>query len=1065
MVKDDFIHIHSYNDPVGKDALSIKQVLWKRQRVSTIIRQFISRETSFVCVDGECVKEEDWKTTRLKRNSKVEVYPSVGFFWSLLFGTAKGFWATVAATAFNAAVAYGISYLGGKLLGPDVKEPKDLVESQNYGWDPHTIQAEGVPRPKAYGRNPHFGNVVGNWTDVNANGDEILYLILCYGTGPVEGRVADKTFIDEQPVDNYDNITLYDREGTFDQTAIFSKHKQEYRPDNLIVPYGKPKTITTPNNNFDDVEVTIEFPKGMWYYHKSGSPGGMAVGFTIEVSEKDEGVWTEVVNAVVQDATHSPIYKSYKLTDEGATFVNGTQYDIRVTKLVADSVERFESEMKIRSFREVIDIGFKRQGKVLLGIKAVGTEQFSGSLNIKSVWDDSICYLYDGADWVLEHTRNRAWIVFNILIQPVISGDGSSGDPYTIESYEGLNPSTQIDTAFFYEWAQWCDEQVIDGSEVSGSTEDRMTCDYIADQESDAWTVATELAKIGRCRLSWRGTVVTGWLDTPTTVTDMVTYKDIIENTWKNSWAPSDELAGKISVFFRDVLHNYKRRSIAVFSEDAGSHKRNINIEGSGCTSVSLATRIGNHFLERNEKIRNFNEFETGKIGVRWVLGDVLRVNHRIPDWGSSYRVVKKISSNTIEVERTTGEAELSISSGDALYVRGFDEGDADIEVAPYTVDSFTRNQITITGTWNPDVQTGWIVAVGSVVLRRIINKIWLPEHRFRFTVETYDSTVEDGDNETPELAQPDYTHSGFGVNKLLPPINVRQAIRLIDERILSKDVPALVSDIPIPTNIEWSGNDSDTIFWDPEDTDEDMIILYKGVNYVITEDNSGNSGRGGDTTDKFVLFDPNSSGVGFITTDSDTAAYAYLADGLWLMAINLSGVCHEATPMRLVHAGVLMAGTITADLGQIGNLTVGTLQIQNQAVTIPTSSYTAGAINLAVAGTDYTVQTVTFTSTGAAVDIVFTCLGTVGDGILHGRVRAKILRVQTGNNGTILDTSATNNIIVHYDSANGSTTISFTITDTPNAGSVTYNVDMQDTAITNTYIFVRSLRCQEVKK
>ena len=94
--------------------------------------------------------------------------------------------------------------------------------------------------------------MVANWTDIEDQegyniGTEVLYLTLCYGTGPVEGRVAGKTFINDRDINDFDDITLYERLGTLDQSAIFNTHKNEYRPENLVCPQNDPKMTATRN--------------------------------------------------------------------------------------------------------------------------------------------------------------------------------------------------------------------------------------------------------------------------------------------------------------------------------------------------------------------------------------------------------------------------------------------------------------------------------------------------------------------------------------------------------------------------------------------------------------------------------------------------------------------------------------------------------------------------------------------------------------------------------------------------------------------------------------------------
>jgi len=96
-----------------------------------------------------------------------------------------------------------------------------------------------------------------------------------------------------------------------------------------------------------------------------------------------------------------------------------------------------------------------------------------------------------------------------------------------------------------------------------------------------------------------------------------------------------------------------------------------------------------------------------------------------------------------------------------------------------------------------------------------------------------------------------------------------------------------------------------------------------------------------------------------------------------------------------------LQAGTITAGYGQIADATivtakiadlaVETLKIKDNAVTIPTSVYTAGSISFQLSWT--TIQTLTITTSGSPLLIGFSFVGVPISGM---RLGCRILRDAT---------------------------------------------------------------------
>ncbi len=183
-----------------------------------------------------------------------------------LFGSALI--AAIAGAVITIAFYMGVAYLGGVLFGTDVPEADTgpTANAQSRMWNPRSTQQEGIARPRAWGKNLHHGNVVAKWTDVVAD-REVLYMIVEHGDGPTKGVVSvngtKQIFLNNQPVANFTAVETQERLGTFNQTCMdgFEKHKNEH-PQRTQLLKDEPIIVTTPNDNFDDIEYTIMFPLG-----------------------------------------------------------------------------------------------------------------------------------------------------------------------------------------------------------------------------------------------------------------------------------------------------------------------------------------------------------------------------------------------------------------------------------------------------------------------------------------------------------------------------------------------------------------------------------------------------------------------------------------------------------------------------------------------------------------------------------------------------------------------------------------------------------------------------------
>jgi len=108
--------------------------------------------------------------------------------------------------------------------------------------------------------------------------------------------------------------------------------------------------------------------------------------------------------------------------------------------------------------------------------------------------------------------------------------------------------------------------------------------------------------------------------------------------------------------------------------------------------------------------------------------------------------------------------------------------------------------------------------------------------------------------------------------------------------------------DIPWPSNLTWSsGGSTGVAEWSNTNGSTSILLRISGVLYEITAD---------DTTAEFIYWDPNFTTVFRATNNINEA----LSSGNWLMAVNKDGEAYPANGMQLIHAGVLLAGTIRAE-------------------------------------------------------------------------------------------------------------------------------------------------------
>lgn len=1028
--------------PVDRSNAIVNEVLYRQQTVRQVVKTFAPDREVLVVLNHKELSREQWAKTRVRSNDVIDLVPQVGFL-PLIWAAATWLWTE--GIILNLALGFLFSYLGGLLFAQDVKESDTSSGSQNYSWNPKTTHREGSPRPRPYGETMMHGNIIASWTDVSDE-SEVLYAIVDHGEGPIEGLGSNDVYLNDQASANYSNVTIQERLGTMDQTCMtgFEKTKIEYTLGRDLTVAGGPLTFTTPNDWVDDLEFTISYPNGLIKYHKDGEVTDYTVNVQVEISEKDAGLWSSYT--ITKTAhTRSSFYRNVKLSDLGFTCTHGLQYDLRFSRLTADDPDtRRSSNVQIKSVREVVNTAMTYPGRALIGISALGTESLSGSFDVKCVRRGRIVNTYNGSDWVLQYSNNLAWVVFDILTMPVISGSGESGDPYAIERYEGINP-TNVDTAFFYEWAQVCATVVPDGK---GSTEELFVCNYILDQRRSLFSTAHELAQMGRTKLYWEGTTLTGWTDKAVAAeTDLITDDAIISKSWRSDWIGTDELAGQITISYNDEDRGYERTTYQHSNENSGVYSNIINLDASGETRFSGVVRFGTYALKKNQLCRNVNTFLLHKDAIRNKLGDVVRIQRRLPNWGQAFRVISVGSgTNSITVDREVED----VVAGDLVYIRAYNSTSSDLSVDVYTVDSVSGSTITVTELLDPIPTTNSRVAIASSTsgssvvtkLRRITKMVMQSDGFFEVTCETYDDAVFDGDALDPSNPYPDYVWPSPAKSEGLTPKpltwkNVSDAV----EKVVR---PAADTNIPTISNVTWTSGDSGSgeIIWTVTDDDFDVTFRYQGTSHIITIDSGGST-----TTDKFVYWDPSDPTV-FSTTDDEDTLFTLLVGGCWVVCVNDGGIAYPAVPMQVIHAGLIIAGTIRTK--HLIAEAVTTPKIAADAVSNTSSSYTDGSI--AVSSSEVTVAQADITTEGGRVFLSFYCAGqgTGGTGTFYWRVYRDATEIYEADAALV-----SGSFLLH----------ALAVTEEPEEGTYTYYVKMVQKGTRTGEVKHRTLLVQEFKR
>jgi predicted phage tail protein len=145
------------------------------------------------------------------------------------------------------------------------------------------------------------------------------------------------------------------------------------------------------------------------------------------------------------------------------------RYDISVTRLTVDTTDiKVADKVSYVGHTETEYDEFTYPRQVLVGVRALLTDQISGSFKFSCHAKASLIHVYDsGSDtWTPQWSNNPAWIAYDVLTSPVFY-DSELGVPRAnqrtaVARYDGADPD-RIDLDSVVAFAAFCDEQLMEG--------------------------------------------------------------------------------------------------------------------------------------------------------------------------------------------------------------------------------------------------------------------------------------------------------------------------------------------------------------------------------------------------------------------------------------------------------------------------------------------------------------------------------------------------------------------------------------------------------------------------
>jgi predicted phage tail protein len=498
---------------------------------------------------------------------------------------------------------------------------------------------------------------------------------------------------------NFQNVTVYTRNGTQNQTAIpFAGEIEDERGVGVTVRNDGAVTRTITDSQTDAVRITIGVPR-LEFITNEGDTVGESFRLQIQI-QYNGGGFSTVIDDTVSGRTGDEYQKAY-LVNLSGTF----PVDVRMVRLTADSIDlRKANEFIWTSYTEIIYSRLAYPNSALVGIR-IDAEQFNnipqrsylirgikvripnnatvdqitGRLTYAGIWNGT----FGAAQWC----SDPAWILWDLLASSRY-GLGEHLD------------TTQLDKWSFFSASQYCSAIVSDGF---GGYEPRFSCNVNIQTSEEAYKLINDMCSVFRAMPYWAVGSLTVSQDKPVDPSYLFTMANVTEEGFGYSGSslktrPNVAVVSYLDLELRDITREVVEDAEAI----AKYGMIKTEISAFACTSRGQAHRIGEWLLysERysGETVTFAASMDAGVI-VR--PGQVIRIADPVKAGARRGGRISSATTTAITVDDATGLTTPGTIS--AVLPAG--------TVELRTVQSIAGNVITVTSAFStaPGANSVWM--------------------------------------------------------------------------------------------------------------------------------------------------------------------------------------------------------------------------------------------------------------------------------------------------------------------------------------------------------------------
>ncbi len=550
---------------------------------------------------------------------------------------AGGLWKGALGSAFaggtvGATLASGaVMFLGGKVINsifpqqmPKMSWMNEQETSRSYGWDiptPTTIAGQIVG--ETYGECLPAAQLLE--AHVEMVGDkQYLNLLYCGGYGPV---------------DSIDSIRM-----------------------GVELVQGTSVVRTSNSKRASALEVTLEWPGGLYHINDSGGYDNATVKFVLKYRRGKEDAWHNFNRHesldnpyVVTMATSEAVRRTFSVDG-----LEPGQYDVQVTLIERQTTTRYQTLTQWTIMTSYADGVYSRPNKVLVALRILATNQLSSGIpsvnwrqkrNTVYVWDPTKkTYIEKTAD-------NPIWAAYDILHHC-----RRLRNIHT-DKYEFIADGVAKESlaAYWEEWesaAAYADEEILN---QDGKKEPRFRFDTIFDTTRKRMTAAQKAANIGHAVIIPHGRNYGIVVDRPGVMTQIFGEGRTTVSTVKGTFSSKEDRARAIEVTYNDGENDFKNSVMTIRSPNY--NKDNTWTDNTAPLSLFGVKRRSQAYREAITALAT-NERQVQTVTLS---ADIVDFNYAVSRIGIASGRIVAATSSTVTLDR---EVEISAARTYEIYIQ-----------------------------------------------------------------------------------------------------------------------------------------------------------------------------------------------------------------------------------------------------------------------------------------------------------------------------------------------------------------------------------------------------------